>query len=375
MNVVSFGDRPAGAITMTALRNTAKLSETEFLEPCNTILKNIYVDDILDSIGDVPAAKKLTNEIDYALSKGSFKVKGWTIGKSNEEIFKMDLLPDEEESHRVLGMNWNPSTDTFFFKVKINFPQKVKVVRKGVESHESEVTGNIPRNLTKRQILSKINGFFDPMGIGTAFTVKAKILWRELWIGEAKGLSWDDQIPESQWQDWTEFFNEMYEMQHLRFYRCMKPPNVKDIEPILILFSDASNKAYGSCAYIRWELTDGTFSSRLVAAKSKICPLKVISTVRGEMNGALLSKRLKCFIDKELRLTFQKVYLLVDSQIVYSMIQRDSYVFSTFIGLRVGEIQRSTELTSSKNSAVPIKESPTKTSKLNNLYRKILNKH
>ena len=184
------------------------------------------------------------------------------------------------------------------------------------------------------------------MGLGAAFTVKAKILWRELWIGDTKSLSWDEHVPDNQCQNWIEFFREMFQMQDIRFHRCIKPLRAKDVEPILILFSDASNRANGSCAYIRWEMADGKFFSRLVAARSKVCPMKVISTVRSEMNGALISKRLKCFIEKESRLTFKKIYLFVDSQVVYSMIQRDSYVFSTYIVLRVGEIQRSMELSS-----------------------------
>ena len=87
---------------------------------------------------------------------------------------------------------------------------------------------------------------------------------------------------------------------------------------------------------------DGTFESRLIAAKSKICPVKVISMVRIEMNGALLSKRSQAFIARETKIKFSKVYFVTDSQIVYSLLQRESYGFSTFIGLRVGEIQRST---------------------------------
>ena len=74
MNVGSFGDKPAGAITMTALRKTAKLSEAEFPEACKTITENTYVDDILDSTSDVQAARKLTRDIDELLSKGSLGI-------------------------------------------------------------------------------------------------------------------------------------------------------------------------------------------------------------------------------------------------------------------------------------------------------------
>ena len=181
-------------------------------------------------------------------------------------------------------MKWNPSTDMFSFKVRINFSKKINGIRKGVDIHASEVSEKFPSQLTKREILSQMNGFFYHMGLGAAFTVKAKILWRELWIGDTKSLSWDEHVPDNQCQNWIEFFREMFQMQDIRFHRSIKPSRAKDVEPILILFSDASNRAYGSCAYIRWEMADGKFSCRLVAARSKVCPMKVISTVRSEMN-------------------------------------------------------------------------------------------
>ena len=74
-----------------------------------------------------------------------------------------------------------------------------------------------------------------------------------------------------------------------------------------------------------------------------MAPIKRISTVRLEMNGAVLAKRLKVFIEKETRIKFARVYFFVDSEIVVAMLQKESYSFSTYIGLRVGEIQQATE--------------------------------
>ena len=163
------------------------------------------------------------------------------------------------------------------------------------------------------------------------------ILWRNVWLGDSKAIGWDDSISSCHYNDWVTFFKGMFEMRHLKFVRCLKPLNARDELPVLVMFSDGSISAYGGCADLRWVLVDGTFESRLIAAKSKICPVKVIS-----MNGDLLSKRLQDFIARETRIKFSKVYFITDAQIVYSMLQRESYGFSTFIGLRVGEIQRST---------------------------------
>ena len=79
-------------------------------------------------------------------------------------------------------------------------------------------------------------------------------------------------------------------------------------------------------------------------AKTRLAPLKRITIVRLEMNAALLAiKRMKVFIGRESRLEFQKCYFIVDSEIVRAMIQKESYGLKTFTGVRIGEIQETTD--------------------------------
>ena len=54
---------------------------------------------------------------------------------------------------------------------------------------------NLPKTITflitKRIILSKVAGEFDPLGLASPFIVLAKILIQDMW---AKGLGWDELI-------------------------------------------------------------------------------------------------------------------------------------------------------------------------------------
>jgi hypothetical protein len=45
-----------------------------------------------------------------------------------------------------------------------------------------------------------------------------------------------------------------------------------------------------------------------------------------------------------MRLRFSRQYFIIDSEIVLSMLHKDSYNFDTYAGVRVGEIQQGTEL-------------------------------
>ena len=63
-----------------------------------------------------------------------------------------------------------------------------------------------------------------------------------------------------------------------------------------------------------------------------------------ELCGAVLGKRLACFIEEESRYNIKKKYFIVDSQVVQSMIRKESYGFRTFAGVRIGEIQKATNV-------------------------------
>ena len=82
MNVVAVGDKPAGSIVAVALRNTAKDFQDQYPRATEVILKNTYVDDMIDSFPSVKEATKVTGEIDLILETGGFRIKEWLIADS-----------------------------------------------------------------------------------------------------------------------------------------------------------------------------------------------------------------------------------------------------------------------------------------------------
>ena len=132
-------------------------------------------------------------------------------------------------------------------------------------------------------------------------------------------------------------------MRSLKFSRSIKPADALTHPPVLILFSDGSKDAYGSVAYVRWETKTG-YESTILVAKSRVAPLRIVDIVRLELCGAVLNTRLYTFIIHELRdIKFERVYHIIDSEIVRAMINKDSYGFRSFAANRIGEIQEYTE--------------------------------
>ena len=262
-------------------------------------------------------------------------MKQWVISPGHTADFELINFLDGAE--RVLGMSWMVHEDYFKYVVKLNFSKKKGNVRSEPDLLIENFDDKIPLFLTKRMLLSQLNGIYDPLGLISPFIIKGKILLRFLWLSDSK-IDWDEEISEEMRLKWINFFKEMFELSNVLFHRSVKPVNaVKN--PILIIFSDASKEAYGACCYIRWEISDGRYNSSLLLSKSKIAPAKAITIVRLELLAAVISKRLRVTIEKECRYIFDQVIHVVDSEIVRAMIQRESYGFNTFTSTRIGEIQ------------------------------------
>ena len=83
-------------------------------------------------------------------------------------------LPTTEESSHVLGLKWNHDSDTF-------------VVSLGTSP-------NTNRTVIQRVVLSLVSAVYDPIGLVAPYTVKARLLLKDIW--RLSGQKWDDFLPE-----------------------------------------------------------------------------------------------------------------------------------------------------------------------------------
>ena len=112
------------------------------------------------------------------------------------------------------------------------------------------------------------------------------------------------------------------------------------------IFSDASERAYGSVAYLRSTATGGNVHVSFLIARSRVAPRKQHSVPRLELCAALTGAQLGTLLLKELTLTIQDVTYWTDSTTVLHWLQSQSCHFRVFVGTRVAEIQELTDLKS-----------------------------
>ena len=125
---VTFGDKPAAAISAVAIQETAEAFKHIDKNAANKLKDEMYVDDIVTGDSNSKNVDVLKESIKEILSKGGFFVKGFVqSGDTSKE--NLALLGTGEVG-RVLGICWNPEHDEFAVKVRINLSKKYTGARR-----------------------------------------------------------------------------------------------------------------------------------------------------------------------------------------------------------------------------------------------------
>lgn len=128
------------------------------------------------------------------------------------------------------------------------------------------------RVISKRIILSECSKVFDPLGLVSPCVITIKMLLQSLWLEK---LSWDDPVPYSMAILWNEFKAEMVCLNELRIERHVICRNPQYVE--MHCFSDSSEKAYGSCIYLKSIDIESRVFVHLLTSKAKVAPLQSIT--------------------------------------------------------------------------------------------------
>ena len=256
LTAVAFGDRPSGTIAMVALQSIAEMNKSQCQAAAEMIMKNSYVDDLIQSVSHAAVAKALAKDVQSILKKGGFHIKHWVMSGDNNNT-EADITLLHVNNEKVLGMTWIPQKDNFIFRVKINFSPRSKHHLMCPDLTEANIANELPQVLTRRMVLSQAARIYDPLGLITPVTLKAKLLLRSLVSTSVttesdgpKSIDCDSPISEECRDEWKQFFIDLFQLEGVTFVRCFKPLGAIG-EAVLVIFSDASNQAYGACAYAR----------------------------------------------------------------------------------------------------------------------------
>ena len=319
---VVFGVNSSPFLAQFVFQQHAKRFMDEFPMAAETILKATYMDDSMDSVLDENEGVELHSQLSLLLSKAGMHARKWlsncskVLGEIPIQDRKAEVDLDREylPFAKTLGVWWFADQDVFTFKE--NAPGDMKY--------------------TKRNFLRKIATLFDPIGFLAPFTIRAKVLLQEMW---AAGLDWDEEMDEPLAGSARDWFSELTDLTALRIPRCLLVKG-KQIDTVsLYTFADASEVAYGAVVYARYCYQDGSISTNIVAAKTRVAPSKATSIPRLELMGAVTGVHLSTRIIKVLELQASQSTFWSDSLNVLWWIRGHSRDFKPFVANRVDEIQ------------------------------------
>lgn len=323
LTVVTFGMASSTFNAVRALIQCARDCQDRFPEASKTIEKCFYIDDGSFGGDNAEEAKVLCREVEFILVQGGFFLKGWASNSPEVEQY-MNASSDnaivigKDDETKILGLRWLKNTDEFTIFVKQN---------------------EASNKTTKRAILSEISKLYDPNGFIAPFIVRSKMLMQDIW--RLKETDWDDEVTPDIKASWLEIQASIPQLQKFRVKRWLgtNKSNKKQIHG----FCDASDKAYGTSIYVRCIDKSNQISVSLLSAKSKVAPLKQLSTPRLELQAAvMLSDQIEAIIEA---CEFQDsdVTCWSDSSIVISWLKKDPSELKAFVANRVRSIQEKTK--------------------------------
>lgn len=333
--VLPFGTTCSPCCATFALRKHALDHSTPGEDVRVVVERCFYVDNCLRSVPSKDEAVLLVNKLQLLLADGGFELRQWAsntpetishlpkeLRSESSELWLNQSEADPQEL--ALGLRWFCHSDTLGYKCRLQDPL-------------------VP---TMRNIYRVLASLYDPLGFIIPFTTRAKTLVQGLW---SKPREWDDpDLPEDALMLWTEWERELEHLSQISLPRCYVSIQMDSVvcTRTIHVFCDASERAYGSVAYLHTEDQHGRVEVSFLTARSRVAPKKQQSMPRLELCAALTGAQLAALLQKELTLPLQDVVLWTDSTTVLTWIQSESCRFKIFVGMRVAEIQELTSVSS-----------------------------
>lgn len=208
LNTVTFGTKPAPYMAIATTFALADAEEHNFPRAAKCVKTDFYVHDCMSGSHSTQSAIALQKELDDLFKSGHFLLRKWAsndpvvlqhIPLENRAIknsFELNL----NESIKTLGIVWTPKFDELSFTIDMS-------------------CFHLKNSITKRQLLSDTLKLYDPCGILSPITIKAKITMQDVW---KSGTNWDEMVPNEIQAKWNIYKNELPLIKKIKIKRWFK---------------------------------------------------------------------------------------------------------------------------------------------------------
>ena len=244
------------------------------------VLRCLFVDDNVGGADDADEAFNMYQELKRIFLEAGFDLRKWGSNdsklveriKENEAALNKDDGATDvmvKDMTKTLGVTWNVVKDEYTVPVSKVFS----------DGRDCEVT--------KRNVLKLLASIFDPLGIVSPIVITFKVFFQKL---VQLKMQWDDVLSSDLQIEWVRKL-EMLEDDSLfnipRYvFDSHKLKGLKNI--VLHGFCDASEIAYSAVIYVVGETEKGDIVSHFLTSKTKVAPIKKLSTPVLELCSCVL---------------------------------------------------------------------------------------
>ena len=303
-----YGVISTGSQAAAALRRAGKDHADSHPLGSESLLENLYVDDVNDGQDTVKICQDQVAEVQEILSHIGMRLKYVAYSKS----------PPPPEASKdgitmtVLGMSWQPEADLISLNIpEVNFHKK----NRGVKPPNS-IAANDPSSIetlceslplmTRRHVVSKIGEFYDSTGIAEPIKAHYKRAASRL-----NHLDWNDPIDKDERDFWTKNLKEWPQIAKISVPRSTIPQDAKKPHVSrLIVCADASDQCGGACVYECYQTTANSWSCQLLTARSQLLKMSV---PRNELHAITMAVELAFAVIVSLNKPFQDVLFITNS--------------------------------------------------------------
>ncbi|UYV62396.1 hypothetical protein LAZ67_2000392 [Cordylochernes scorpioides] len=272
--------------------------------------KSFYVDNLVTSVNSFEELQDLKLTATSIMDNARLELSRW----EHSLDVASDTYPFEgAEISKVLGVCWDKREDCLSCEIPVAIPPKI----------------------TKRSILSCLAQIYDPIGFLSPILIKPKILLQKAWTLK---LAWDDELDRHYKDELSLWFDDLQLHKGMAIPRNFNPLMVPQKDWQIHTFVDASSEAYAAVVFLRTRVGDKV-EVHMMAAKSRVAPLKRPTIPRLELLACVVGTRLNKMIFEALELKDIKNVFWSDATTALAWIKRDDQ-WGTFVGNRVKEICR-----------------------------------
>ncbi|GFX52931.1 integrase catalytic domain-containing protein [Trichonephila clavipes] len=279
---VTYGLSNAPFLAIRTLQQLAKDEKSRFPLASETLLHDTYMDDIVSGAPDLETAQQLQSQLKDTLQSCGMNLHKWS--SNSPELLNSSLSSDVEHSF---------STDI---------------------------------DLSVKTLGISWKPFEDCF------------VFKQLW--QCK-LDWNDVLPNSIVNEWREFVTTLKCIKEVKINRFIMADN--NVRIVLQGFADTYEVAYGAVVYLQCFLHNGAAKVSILASKSRVAPIRVISIPRLELCACVLLAQLVKKIRSTLRLNISDIVLHTDSTIALAWLNIPANRLKTFVANRVAKVQELTE--------------------------------